>query len=283
MTAGRTRVVLEFERFASDRRTRSEILTEPVFSFADKVILITGTARGCGAVLAEAFASAGATVVGCDVDAEAGEAAAAKIRASGGRFDFSTVDVSREEEVEALVARTVDAHGRLSCAINNAGTEELTEIAEGTESAFDGLIATDLKGLFFCLKHEIKAMRKGGGGAILNMSSVTSSITAAPANGLYAATKGGVNGLTKAAAIEVGKDNISVNALAFAAIDIPGSMIWRYLEEQQVPEEALVQAFPIGRMGRPEELVAAAMYLCSDEARFCTGTTLVLDGGFTAQ
>ena len=253
-------------------------------SFADKVVLITGTARGCGAVLAAAFANDGAIVVGCDVDAQAGEAAVDKVRAAGGRMDFSAVDVSREEEVEALVARTLREHGRLSCAINNAGTEELSEIAEGTESAFDSLIATDLKGLFFCLKHEIRAMRKGdGGGAILNMSSVTSSITAAPANGLYAATKGGVNGLTKAAAIEVGKDNISVNALAFAAIDIPGSMIWRYLEEQKVPKEALMQAFPVGRMGRPEELVAAAMYLCSDEARFCTGTTLVLDGGFTAQ
>jgi NAD(P)-dependent dehydrogenase (short-subunit alcohol dehydrogenase family) len=251
--------------------------------FAEKVVLITGTARGCGAVLAEAFAKQGATVVGCDVDAEAGEAAAQKIRASGGRMDFSHVDVSSEQEVEALVARTLDAHGRLSCAINNAGTEELSEIADGTASDFDGLIGTNLKGLFFCLKHEIKAMRESGGGAILNMSSVTSSITAAPANGLYAATKGGVNGLTKAAAIEVGRDNISVNALAFAAIDIPGSMIWRYLEEQHVPEEALLQAFPVGRMGRPDELVAAVMYLCSDEARFCTGTTLVLDGGFTAQ
>jgi NAD(P)-dependent dehydrogenase (short-subunit alcohol dehydrogenase family) len=252
-------------------------------AFADKVVLITGTARGCGAVLAEAFANAGATVVGCDRDADAGEAAAERIRAAGGRIDFSPADVSREEEVEALVADTVDAHGRLSCAINNAGTEELGEIADATESAFDELIATDLKGLLFCLKHEINAMRTGGGGAILNMSSVTSSITAAPANGLYAATKGGVNGLTKAAAIEVGKDDISVNALAFAAIDIPGSMIWRYLDEQQVPKEALLQAFPVGRMGRPEELVAATMYLCSDEARFCTGTTLVLDGGFTAQ
>jgi NAD(P)-dependent dehydrogenase (short-subunit alcohol dehydrogenase family) len=252
-------------------------------SFADKVILITGTARGCGAVLAEAFAKAGATVVGCDLDAEAGQAAAEEIRAAGGRVEFSRVDVSHEEEVKGLVAGTLEKHGRLDCAINNAGTEELSEIADGTESAFDELNATDLKGLFFCLKHEIKAMRQGGGGAILNMSSVTSSITAAPANGLYAATKGGVNGLTKAAAIEVGKDNVSVNALAFAAIDIPGSMIWRYLEEQQVPKDALMQAFPVGRMGRPEELVAAAMYLCSDEARFCTGTTLILDGGFTAQ
>jgi NAD(P)-dependent dehydrogenase (short-subunit alcohol dehydrogenase family) len=221
--------------------------------------------------------------VGCDVDAEAGEAAAERIRAAGGRIDFRPADVSREEDVKALVSLTLEEHGRLSCAINNAGTEELAEIAEGTESAFDELIATDLKGLFFCLKHEIKAMRTSGGGAILNMSSVTSSITAAPANGLYAATKGGVNGLTKAAAIEVGKDNISVNALAFAAIDIPGSMIWRYIDEQQVPTDALLQAFPVGRMGRPEELVAAAMYLCSDDARFCTGTTLILDGGFTAQ
>jgi NAD(P)-dependent dehydrogenase (short-subunit alcohol dehydrogenase family) len=217
------------------------------------------------------------------VDAKAGEATAQRIRDDGGRVDFHQTDVSREQDVEALVAHTIEAHGRLSCAINNAGTEQLSEIADGTESAFDELIATDLKGLFFCLKHEIRAMRKVGGGAILNMSSVTSSITAAPANGLYAATKGGVNGLTKAAAIEVGKDNISVNALAFAAIDIPGSMIWRYLDEQKVPAEALMQAFPVGRMGRPDELVAAAMYLCADEARFCTGTTLVLDGGFTAQ
>jgi NAD(P)-dependent dehydrogenase (short-subunit alcohol dehydrogenase family) len=255
-----------------------------LFSFADKVVLITGTARGCGAVLAEAFAQAGATVVGCDVEADAGSKAAEKIRKAGGTIDFSPADVSREEDVTALISGALEAHGRLDCAINNAGTEQLSEVAEGTESAFDELIATDLKGLFFCLKHQIRAMRTGGGGgAILNMSSVTSSITAAPANGLYAATKGGVNGLTKATAIEVGKDNISVNALAFAAIDIPGSMIWRYLDEQKVPPEALMQAFPVGRMGRPEELVAAAMYLCSDEARFCTGTTLVLDGGFTAQ
>jgi NAD(P)-dependent dehydrogenase (short-subunit alcohol dehydrogenase family) len=184
-------------------------------SFADKVVLITGTARGCGAVLAEAFAHDGATIVACDVDGDGGEAAAEKIRGAGGAIDFTPADVSSEEEVEALVAGALETHGRLDCAINNAGTEELSEIAEGTESAFDELIATDLKGLFFCLKHEIRAMRSGGGGAILNMSSVTSSITAAPANGLYAATKGGVNGLTKAPAIEVGKDNISVNALAF--------------------------------------------------------------------
>jgi NAD(P)-dependent dehydrogenase (short-subunit alcohol dehydrogenase family) len=175
------------------------VIGRSVPPFDDKVVLITGTARGCGAVLAEAFAKTGATVVGCDVDTEAGEAVADKIRASGGRIDFSSVDVSREDEVEALVAGTLEAHGRLNCAINNAGTEELSEIADGTESGFDELIATDLKGLS--------------------------------------------------------------------------------LEEQHVPEETLLQCFPVGGMGRPEELVAAAMYLCSDEARFCTGTTLVLGRG----
>lgn len=126
-------------------------------------------------------------------------------------------------------------------------------------------------------------MRTGGGGSIVNMASVTSDITAVPANGLYAATKGGVNALTKAAAVEVAKDNISVNSLAFAAIDIPGDMIWRFLDSQGIAPEQLVSMFPIGRMGRPEELVAAVRYLCSDDARYVTGTMLVLDGGYTAQ
>ena len=108
-------------------------------------------------------------------------------------------------------------------------------------------------------------------------------MTAVAGNGLYAATKGGVNALTKAAAIEVAKDNISVNALAFAAIDIPGDMIWRFLDAQGITPEQLVSMFPVGRMGRPEELVAAVRYLCSDDARFVTGTMLVLDGGYTAQ
>ena len=141
----------------------------------------------------------------------------------------------------------------------------------------------NLKGLVFCLKHEIEAMRSSGGGSIVNMSSVTSDITAVAENGLYAAAKGGMNALTKTAAIEVAKDNISVNSLAFAAIDIPGDMIWRFLDAQGIPADQLVSMFPVGRMGRPEELVAAVRYLSSDDARYVTGTMLVLDGGFTAQ
>ena len=251
--------------------------------FEGKVVLITGTARGCGQVLAEAFAGAGAKVVACDRDAEAGAQAAEQIRAASGEIDFSHADVSVEDEVERLVAEAIDRHGRLDVAVNNAGTESTAELAAGTEAAFDDLIANNLKGLFFCLKHEIAAMRSGGGGAIVNMSSVTSSMTAVPANGLYAATKGGVNALTKTAAVEVAKENISVNALAFAAIDIPGDMIWRFLDSQGITAEQLATSFPVGRMGRPEELIAAVMYLSSDEARYCTGTTLILDGGYTAQ
>ena len=133
------------------------------------------------------------------------------------------------------------------------------------------------------MQAEIPALRARGGGSIVNMSSVTSDITAVPSNGAYAATKGGVDALTKAAAVEVAKDNISVNALAFAAIDIPGDMIWRFLEDQKIEPADLTAAFPIGRMGRPEEFVAAVRYLLSDDARYCTGTTLVLDGGYTAQ
>jgi NAD(P)-dependent dehydrogenase (short-subunit alcohol dehydrogenase family) len=167
--------------------------------------------------------------------------------------------------------------------VNNAGTEATGLIADSTAEVFDKLIAVNMKGLLSCMRHEIAAMRVRGGGSIVNMSSVTSDITAVPANGLYAATKGGVNALTKAAAVEVAKDNIRVNSLAFVAIDIPGDMIWRFLDSQGIKPEQLMSVFPIGRMGRPEELDAAVRYLCSDDARYVIGSMLILDGGYTAQ
>ncbi len=140
----------------------------------------------------------------------------------------------------------------------------------------------NIRGVVNCLKHEIRAMRANGGGSIVNMSSVTSDMTAVPANGVYAATKGAVNALTKAAAVEAASSNISVNSLAFAAIDIPDDMFWRFLNDQHIEPGQILSAFPMGRLGRPEELVAAVRYLLSDDARFVTGTSLVLDGGYTA-
>jgi NAD(P)-dependent dehydrogenase (short-subunit alcohol dehydrogenase family) len=249
----------------------------------DKVVLVTGVAKGCGRVLAEAFATEGAKLVGCDIDVDGGQATTAAVRSAGGEMTFVEADVADETAVNDLVATAMRTYGGLDCAVNNAGTEATGPIADAADAVFDQLVATNLRGLLFCLKHEIAALRTRGGGSIVNMSSVTSDITAVPANGLYAATKGGVNALTKAAAVEVAKDNISVNSLAFAAIDIPGDMIWRFLDSQGIAPEQLVSMFPIGRMGRPEELVAAVRYLCSDDARYVTGTMLVLDGGYTAQ
>jgi NAD(P)-dependent dehydrogenase (short-subunit alcohol dehydrogenase family) len=248
-----------------------------------KVVVITGTGRGCGAVLAEAFTREGARVVACDVDEEAGRKVADSIAADGGEITFVPADVTDDSQVADLVTTAESMYGRLDAAVNNAGTEATGLLADADAETFQRLIDVNLKGVASCLKHEIAAMRRAGGGAIVNMSSVTSSITAVPTNGLYAATKGGVNALTKAAAVEMAKENISVNALAFAAIDIPGDMIWRFLEDQKISPEALIATFPIGRMGRPEELVAAVRYLCSDDARYVTGTELVLDGGYTAQ
>jgi NAD(P)-dependent dehydrogenase (short-subunit alcohol dehydrogenase family) len=249
----------------------------------DKVVLVTGVAKGCGRVLAEAFAAEGAKLVGCDIDLDGGHATTAAVRAAGGEMTFVEADVADDTAVRDLVATAVQTYGGLDCAVNNAGTEATGLIADATDAVFDQLIGVNLKGLLSCLRHEIAAMRARGGGSIVNMSSVTSDITAVAANGLYAATKGGVNALTKAAAIEVARDNISVNSLAFAAIDIPGDMIWRFLDSQGIAPDQLVAMFPIGRMGRPEELVAAVRYLCSDDARYVTGTMLVLDGGYTAQ
>src|SRR5262249_24505139 len=172
---------------------------------AGKVVLVTGTAKGCGRVLAEAFAGEGARVVGCDIEADAGQAVADQVRRAGGEMTFVAAGVADEAAVEALVSMAVDTYGGLDCAVNNAGTETTGLVADATADAFDRLVAVNLRGLLYCLKHEIPALRSRGGGTIVNMSSVTSDITAVPANGLYAATKGGVNALTKATAVEVAK------------------------------------------------------------------------------
>jgi NAD(P)-dependent dehydrogenase (short-subunit alcohol dehydrogenase family) len=248
-----------------------------------KTVLITGVAGGCGKVLAESFAAEGARIVGCDVDADGLSATDEAIRTAGGTATLTVADVTDPDAVASLVREAVETYGGLDAAVNNAGTETTGLVEHADLVAFDELIDVNLKGVLHCLQAEIPALRERGGGAIVNMSSVTSDITAVPANGAYAATKGGVDALTKATAVEVAKDNISVNALAFAAIDIPGDMIWRFLEDQKIEPSALTAAFPIGRMGRPEELVAAVRYLLSDDARYVTGTTLVLDGGYTAQ
>jgi NAD(P)-dependent dehydrogenase (short-subunit alcohol dehydrogenase family) len=253
-----------------------------VDDFSGRVVLVTGAGRGCGRAIAEDLAARGASVVVNDIDAEPGGATAEGIRGRGGTATFVRADVSQEGEVERLVGETVAAYGALHCAVNNAGTEHPVAIDASDAASFASVIATNLEGVRACLKHEIAAMRRTGGGAIVNMSSVTSDLTAVPLNGLYAASKGGVDALTKSAAVEVAKDGISVNALAFLAADVEDGMFQRFLATTGVPLEQIMQALPVGRLLRKEELCAAVRFLCGDDSRFVTGTTLVLDGGFTA-
>ena len=155
----------------------------------DKVVLVTGVARGCGRVLAEAFSRRAPGWWVGDTDVDGGRAAAMTVQAAGGEMTFVETDVADDTAVRDLVATAVQTYGGLDCAVNNAGTEATGLIADSTDDVFDELIAVNLKGLLSCLRHEIAAMRLRGGGSIVNMSSVTSDITAVAANGLYAATK----------------------------------------------------------------------------------------------
>jgi NAD(P)-dependent dehydrogenase (short-subunit alcohol dehydrogenase family) len=247
-----------------------------------KVVLVTGAGRACGRVIAEDFSARGASVVVDDIDVAAGEETVKRIRAGGGTADFVRADVSVEDEVAHLVDAVLESHGRLDIAVNNAGTEIAVSVADSDVAQFARVIAANLEGMRACLKHEIRAMRRSGGGAIVNMSSVTSDLTAVPLNGLYGATKGGVDALTKATAVEVAKEGISVNALAFLAADVDNGMFQRFLADTGLPQEQILAAIPVGRLLAPAELCAAVRYLSSDDARFVVGTTLVLDGGFTA-
>ena len=252
-------------------------------SFEGKVALVTGAARGLGRVTALAFAREGARVIVADIDEAGGEETLRLGRAASGDGLFVRTDVRVEAEVEAMVSKTVEAYGRLDCAVNNAGVVRFAPIIEETTESFDFHVDTNLRGVFYCMKHEIRQMLKNGGGAIVNQSSITGSLTGNPGESAYAATKGGVDGLTKTVALEVAKRNISVNAIAACGIDAPGDVFHQWMEKENITPEKAGELFPIGRMGKAEELTAAVLFLCSDQARFIVGHLLVVDGGWIAR
>lgn len=170
------------------------------FSFEDKVVAVTGAARGLGRVTALGFARTGAKVVISDIDDAGGEETLRQLQGKGGEGLYLHTDVRSEAQVQEMIDKAVHRYGRLDCAVNNAGTEIVGYLVDQTAEHFDTLIDTNIKGVFYCLKHELRQMLAQGGGAIVNQASITSSLTGIPQNGLYAATKGAVIALAKTAA-----------------------------------------------------------------------------------
>jgi NAD(P)-dependent dehydrogenase (short-subunit alcohol dehydrogenase family) len=249
--------------------------------FEDKVALVTGGSSGIGRATALAFARAGASVVVADVAEDGGEETVELIKETGGVADFVRTDVSKAADVAALIRAAVSTYGRLDYAFNNAGTDgELAPTADCTEENWDRLIATNLKGVWLCMKHEIPQMLQQGSGVIVNMASVAG-LVGFPGIPAYSASKHGIVGLTKAAALEYAKAGIRINAVCPGAIRTP--MLTRFWANTPGIEAQLVALEPVGRLGEPEEIAEAVVWLCSNGASFMTGVAMPVDGGWTAQ
>ena len=248
-------------------------------SFTGKIALVVGATRGIGRAAAIAFAREGARVVVAGRHESMGEETVRLAREAGGEAVYVRADVTVEEDVAAMVDRAVAEYGRLDCAFNNAGFEAMGPLVDQTEENSDATLDTNVKGVFFCLKHEIRAMKPAGGGAIVNESSLAG-LKGIPDNSLYAASKHAVIGLTKAAALENASFGIRVNALCPSAID--GEMLRGFMAHRGISEEQLLANVPIGRVGKPEDVAEAVLFLCSERASYITGATLEVDGGMSA-
>lgn len=248
--------------------------------FEGKVAFVTGGASGIGRAAALAFAGEGASVVVADVSERGNQETARMIEERGARALAVRCDVTRAEDVEAALDKTVEAFGRLDFAFNNAGVEPkgLVPTAEMPLEEWDRIMNIDLRGVFLCMKYEIPRMLEHGGGAIVNTSSGAGviGIKGSPA---YTAAKHGVIGLTRAAALDYAAQNVRINAICPGYIDTP--MMARYTGGTAEGRSKVISEEPIGRMGRPEEIAATVVWMCSDAAAFMIGHALVVDGGQT--
>lgn len=247
-----------------------------------KVAIITGSAMGMGAATAELFAQEGAKVIIADFNKEKGLAQTEKIRAAGGEVTFCDVDVSNEEQVKHLVEFTVKTYGRLDVAINNAAlTPDDKPIADFDLSYWNRLLSVDLTGVALCMKYEIRQMMaQGGGGSIVNVSSV-SGVRPQPANPAYIAAKHGVIGLSRSAAMDYSPHGIRINIVAPGAIDTP--MLRGALEQFGFdPDDYAKKLSLLGRFAQAEEVANAHLWLASEQSSYVTGAIIAVDGGYTA-
>jgi len=249
--------------------------------FQGKVALVTGGTSGIGRAAAVAYAREGAKVVVAGRRAAEGEETVRLVRAQGREALFVPTDVSLEAQVKNLIGRTLEQFGRLDFAFNNAGIEQVpTPFLEQTEETYDQVMDINVKGVWLSMRHEIPAMLKSGGGAIVNTSSGLGVIALAGVE-IYVASKHAVIGLTKSAALEFGNQGIRINAVLPAVIET--DMYRRSLGENREAKTAFAAQHPIVRVGTPEEIVDAVIWLSSSKSSFVTGHSLLVDGGFTAQ
>ena len=245
-----------------------------------RVALVTGASWGIGRATAAALAREGYVTILADLDEEKGREAVSECEREGGPCHFVRCDITDEASVQRLIAEIIDRFGRLDAAFNNAGVEgDLGPTGDCSTANFDKIVGVNLRGTFLCLREELRRMvEQEQGGAIVNCASIAGLIGFAgiPA---YTASKHGVVGLTRNAALEYATRNIRVNAVCPGPIDTP--MLERLM--MGVPRAAIVQEEPVGRLGRPEEIAAAVVWLCSSAARLVTGQAIAVDGGWTAR
>jgi len=248
--------------------------------FDGKVALVTGGNSGIGRAAAIAFAREGARVVIAARRIREGEETVQIIKDAGGHALFVQTDVSQGEAVETVLQRTLAAYGRLDYAFNNAGIAVLGPFLEVTEADFDRVIGINLKGVWFCMKAEMRQMLTQGGGAIVNMSSTYGLSSSSIGASAYTASKHGIIGLTKAAALEYAKAGIRVNAVVPGWIRTP--MVEEALKNAPQLEARILDHQPVGRLGRPEEVAEAVVWLCSEAASLVSGHSMTIDGGLSS-
>ncbi len=248
----------------------------------EKVVLITGAAAGMGRLAARTFAREGARVVAVDLAEDAGREVEAEVTGDGGQALFVRADVAREDQVRLAVQRAEERFGRLDVLYNNAGIfpERDGSVVDLEEAVWDQVMAVNLKGIYLCCKHAIPALLRSGGGSVINVASFVALVGSSVPQDAYTASKGGVIALTKSLAVQFGPRGIRANAIAPGPIETP--LLTSWLLTNPEAKQRRLGRIPMGRFGRPDDIVQMALYLASDESTWVNGSVLVVDGGITS-